>query len=340
MSDAFQKAVAAHQAGDFAAAEAGYLPFVGDYRALHNLAVLYVAAGRFAEAEAALRQVLAANPGAAPTRHSLGMLLLGDGRYAEGWPLYEARREIPGTLSPPPPVDYPEWTGGDLAGRRLLVYSEQGFGDTIQFARFLPTLAERGAEVAFICGGSLLRLFAGAGVPVSPAGSSLPAADLWTLLCSLPGRLGITPETLPPPLRLGVEVVGGGGIGVIARGRPTHANDRNRSLGPAEAAELAALGRDLSPEATGAADFLDTAHIVAGLDLVITVDTAVAHLAATLGVPTWILLPARGVDWRWGRRGHGTPWYPSVRLFRQQTHGEWGPTLAAVREALDGKDPW
>lgn len=334
MAGAFEDAVAAHRAGDFEAAERGYLPFAHHPIALHNLATLYNAAGRFAEAEAAFRQVLNAKPDFAASEHSLAMLWLGGGDYAKGWPAYEARRRVPGAYLPPAP-DLPEWRGENLRGKRLRVYGEQGFGDQIQLSRLFPALAAQGAEVSFVCSPILQPLFRRLDVAVfaGAAGAEFPDADYWILIGSLPWRLGLEADGIPPPTDLRLPLTAGGGTGVVARGRPTHVNDANRSLDLSAAARLLALGRELSPEATGARDFLETARIVAGLDRVISVDTAIAHLAATLGKPTWILLPARGVDWRWGRSGPSSAWYPSARLFRQAIHGDWSPVLTEI-EAL------
>jgi ADP-heptose:LPS heptosyltransferase len=118
------------------------------------------------------------------------------------------------------------------------------------------------------------------------------------------------------------------------KGSPTHSNDRNRSLPPKAAAQLASLGRSLAPEDTGAGDFRDTAGIVAGLDLVISVDTAVVHLAGAMGKPVWVLLPSVETDWRWGRSGRDSPWYPSARLYRQAKPGDWAPVLRKVAADL------
>jgi hypothetical protein len=148
-------------------------------------------------------------------------------------------------------------------------------------------------------------------------------------LLSLPLRLGPA-FAAPPPPPLAVAVGSGGGVGVMAAGSATNQNDLNRSLKGEDAIRLLGMGRNLAPEATGAASFLQTAQIIAGLDLVISVDTAVAHLAASLGKPTWILIPALGVDWRWGRRGERSPWYPAARLYRQAAPDDWGPVLDQV----------
>ena|SRR6185312_4827296 len=335
----FKEANAAHLAGDWAEAERRYraLAALKPSWAYHNLGVVYVTTGRLAEAEAALRAALAADADQAATKHSLGMLLLSLGRYAEGWPLYEARREVPALKINRPNPAYREWRGEDLAGRRLLVVTEQGLGDQIQYARFLPGLVARGAQVTFACAPSLAPVFEGLGVTLAPVteGFALPEADDWTLMMSLPLRLGLTldevsgaPYLAPAPLRAG------GGVGVVARGAASHSNDRFRSLDPRSAAELLALGHDLTPEATGARDFLETARIVADLDLVISVDTSVAHLAGAMGKPVWILLPAVETDWRWLRGRDDSPWYGSARLYRQATPGDWGPVMRRVKADL------
>lgn len=343
MADLFDKALAAHRQGDLKAAIPLYLASLkrrpGD--ASHNLGVAYRALGRPDEAERHFRSALRISPTFAQSRHSLGMILLSKGDYAEGWPLYEARRLIPNstTNNPPdywPTLSCPEWVGDDLRGRRILVFGEQGLGDMIMFGRFVPTLEALGATVTHVTDPSLVRLF-----PRSLPGLSkqpLPEADCWALVGSLPYRLGIAVESIPPPARIEVPARSGGGIGVMVAGSPLYANDATRRLTNDQTAELLSLGRDLSPKATGALDFMDTAEIISGLDLVITVDTSVAHLAGSMGKPVWILVPAGSTDWRWLRERTDSPWYPSARLFRQEKPGDWSGVLGqirAVREAVN-----
>lgn len=333
----FEAAVAAHRAGDLDAAEAMYRALPEHPRILQNLGALLGSIGRHAEAEAVLRRALALSPGVPAVENSLGRQLMAQGRYAEGWPLMEARRRDPATRMPALALPSPEWTGEPLAGRHILVVGEQGFGDQIMFARFLPPLKAQGAQVTIVVSPPLQRLFSALDVEVLAGDGTtpLPTGEVSAYLCSLPGRLGVTLETLPPPARLRArEPAVRGGIGVMVQGSPHQANDHNRSMNPAAAARLRALGRDLAPEATGARDFQETADIVASLDLVITVDTSMAHLAASLGKPTWILLAHVGTDWRYERGRDDCRWYPSARLFRQPAAGDWDSVLDAVDAAL------
>lgn len=325
-----RQGIAAHRSGDVSAAEAAYREAAreGSRDAAHNLGVLYRMAGRLEEAEAVLRQVIATWPEADDSRHTLGMVLLGQGRYAEGWPLYEKR------LTTPPfaflwRLPMPQWQGEPLDGRRLVVLGEQGFGDQLMFGRFLPRLPPQTVTyVSPVLAGLL------ANTTTYPGGR--PDGDAWVSMGSLPGLLNVTLETLQggayiaPP----VGVRSGGGVGVVTKGRATHVNDTNRSLHGEDAAALLALGRDLSPEATGATSFLETAAIVAELDLVISVDSAIAHLAGAMGKPVWLLLPAWDTDWRWLRTRSDSPWYDSARLFRQPEVGHWEPVLEEIRRAL------
>jgi tetratricopeptide (TPR) repeat protein len=333
----FAEAFAAHQRGDFARAERGYRGLIRSkpLEAQHNLGLVLGAMGRFKAAEEAFVAALAAAPHPG-SRFALAELLLADGRYAEGWPAWEARREVADLKIPRPELDFPEWQGEALTGKRLLVFGEQGFGDMIMISRFLAPLKAMGAEVLLFCPAELHRLMERLGVAVVGAGPD-PAAvrsDYWTLLGSLPLRLSVALETLPPPADFaGLRLSSGGGTGVMAQGSRALIDDQ-RSLPARYAPRLIKLGCDLSPAATGAEDFDDTARVIAGLDMVISVDTAVAHLAASLGKPVWVLLPARGADWRWLRGRDDSPWYPSARLFRQRVAGDWEPVLRRVEAAL------
>ncbi|MDB5476483.1 MAG: hypothetical protein JWP49_1994 [Phenylobacterium sp.] len=302
-----------------------------DRRAPNDLAAVYVLQARYDAARPLLLRALAVDPSSAKARYNLSLLLLAEQQFELGWLLHEARRLNPELGIPGPELSFPEWRGEPPNGRNIVVFGEQGFGDEIMFARYIPLLQARGADVTYVCREPLRPI-----MPLATAsiGRSLQA-DYWSLICSLPLRLGPGAEPFPPPLQAPVQRGSGGGIGVVARGRPTHMNDRHRSLHGEDAQRLLSMGRDLSPQSTGAKDFLDTAKIIADLDLVIAVDTSIAHLAASMGIPTWILLPAVGVDWRWQAQAETSPWYPSVRLFRQSSPGDWSSLLAALEGEIN-----
>lgn len=326
MTNVLQQGVEAHQRGELDEARRLYEQTVAV--ATHNLAVLRDQAGEHAAGRELYREALAIDPSRDESAYALALSLLREGRYAEAWPLHERRRGLARLGLPKIPPHWPEWRGEPLNGVRLAVLGEQGFGDHIQFARFLPLLERQGAQVRLVCREELAPLLGG--------GPRLERRDFdaWCYLMSLPLRLQTTLETLPPPIDLRIERRGGGGIGVMPAGAPGFAKDRQRTP-PAEVQQqLLALGRDLRPEATGAADFRQSAEIVAGLDLVVTVDTAMAHLAGSLGVPTWVLLPGVNADWRWLVGRDDSPWYPSVRLLRQASAGDWKGLVETVRREL------
>jgi hypothetical protein len=335
----FREAYEAQVKGDLARAERGYRALVRSkpYPANHNLGLVCASMNKVRAAESAFRAALEAEPGAAGSCYALGLLLLSEGRYEEGWPLYQSRRDIPGVAAPIPHLPFPEWDGQSLAGKTLLVLAEQGLGDNLMFARFFAPLRAAGARVLYACPAPLRGLMDLAGVETlsEAEAAQSPSGDYWALLSALPLHLKTTLDALAPPLAIAVSgPQSGGGVGVVPQGNPAHKDDRQRSLFGRDAARLLALGRDLRPEATGAKDFLDTARIVAGLDVVISVDTSVAHLAASMGKPTLVLLPARETDWRWLRERADSPWYPSARLYRQRVTGDWVPVFRRLDSAL------
>lgn len=280
------------------------------------------------------RRVLRQVPGLVVARDNLCLALLAAGDYAEGFSLYDVRFERSSNRVPHPSLSFPEWRGEPLAGRSILVWMEQGFGDQVMFARFARVLADQGARVSIITPKPLVRLFDRLGVGViAVAGgpTEIPAHDFWIMPASLPGRLGVTVESLPsaPYLAAGA---GHDGVGVAWRGRATPDPKRSmpEPLGQQLRARLGAVS--LQPEDSGAVDFEDTARIIERLGLVVTIDTAVAHLAGAMGKPTWVLLPFVA-DWRWMQGRDDSPWYPSMRLFRQPAPDDWESVIEAVEAA-------
>jgi hypothetical protein len=272
--------------------------------------------------------------------------LLAVGRYREGWPLMEARVALFPDLVAPMKVNFPEWKGETLAGKSILVWVEQGFGDQIMLVRFAEQLAERGARVSVACRPPLAALFAGIEAiheVISIAQRqqmSIDRYDYWSRYFSLPLHLGATLDSLPnaPYLRAPADRMGRwagySGVGLMWRTSVTGGNAAAKMLPDAQAQRLLESGCvSLQPEDTGVADFADTAAIIEQLDLVISVDTAVAHLAGAMGKPCWTLLPVQGLDWRWMLEREDSPWYPSMRLFRQRQAGDWTSVVDEVLAA-------
>ena len=290
--------------------------------------------GRLQEAEVLFRHSLAETPDNDEARINLAMAVLAQGRLSEGSALYEAR--LARMSSPTLPV--PRWNGGALDGKRVLIWPEQGLGDQIMVARYVHRLAARGCDVTFVCAPALVRLFEQSlPATVLPARGTInfPDPDVWLWAMSLLAAMGGTPTPNAPYLRANPNRKQFR-IGVATRGSPTNINDEHRSLPDEVASALLSLPEagSLLPEDTGAVDMLETAEIIAGLELVISVDTSIAHLAGALGKPIWILLPAYATDWRWQLERRDTPWYPSAQLFRQPVPGDWTSVVSSVRHAL------
>jgi len=270
----------------------------------------------------------------APAEMKVGDALLAQGRIEEAWPFYEHRRVRERLIRSR--LSMPEWLGEDLTGKNLFVWYEQGFGDQIWAARFLPLL--NAAKVTYFGTAPLERLFRVLGVDYRVVDGEVDVSgfDCWVTAMSLPYRLGLTPAAMPrPPYLTASARPSSGRVGVMFEGNPENPNQPFRSIpGDLRAALLGVPGAiDLSPAATGARDFMDTAEIIAGLDLVISVDTAVAHLAAALGAPCWVLLSRERLDWFWPEEGPST-WYPEARTFHQPTPGDWHSVIDAVLQEL------
>lgn len=321
--------------------------------------------GDFAGAEGDFERAVACDPSSARARMSLGMMHLARGAYATGWALFEARHELAGEVPSRLPPAIPVWDGREpLAGRTILLCAEEGLGDMIQFVRHVPALQARGAKVVLAVPVELEALFAAsfpdAGVVTSLAHA---AADCCLPIVSIAHRLAVDPDrenaAVPylrapaerlPRWRRELDAVPGRRIGVCWAGNPQHPNDRLRSLPVADVrlpvapgerwismqvgAEPGSLPAGVEALPLSVADFADTACAIACMDLVVCVDTSVAHLAGALGKPAWVLLPV-AADWRWKRDATHSSWYPTARLFRQPRRGDWKSVLDEVRRALD-----
>lgn len=340
--------------------------------ALDHRGMVLEALQRFDEALRSFDDSLKIRPEYASAHWSQALCRLKLGDYRAGWQEYEwrwhvaslgvSRRALPGM----------SWTGrAQLQGRTILLYAEQGFGDTIQFARFVPAVVARGAKVILEAPAPLLPLMRSLeGVASFAArGDPLPPADFKCSLASLPQALGVTLETLPahtpylsPPServeywRRRLPTIAGLRVGIVWSGSLSQRRDRRPiplrelltvlGLPNVEyvslqkevlAGEIRLLKHsgliDLSAELT---DFGETAAAVARIDLLITIDTSVAHLAGALGKPVWILLP-EAADWRWLVERDDSPWYPQARLFRQRAGGTWPSLVETVRDALEAR---
>ncbi len=322
---------------------------------------------RHEAAMACLESALAIDPGSTAAQWNLGLLRLQTGDFARGWPGYESRLEHSEFKADRRDFAEPRWTGREsLAGRTILVYAEQGLGDTLQFCRYVELVAARGATVLFEVQPPLKSLLSGlrGASRVLARGEPLPAFDLHCPLLSLPLAFGTVVDTVPAgvPYVLSdpalVQQWGArlGEAGRLKVGLAWSANSasgygRARSMGLAEFAMLlppgaqgVSLQKDLAagePEfLAGRKDivhfgtgFADTAALAACMDVIVSVDTSIAHLAGAMGLPTWVLMSAKG-DWRWLRGREDSPWYPSVRVFREPAPGDREGLLRRVRGEL------
>ncbi len=313
------------------------------------------------------------DPGYADAHWNLALTYLLNGEFQKGWDQYHWRyRALPAGSLYPHHYQKPKWDGTALQGKRLLIHCEQGLGDTIQFARYLPILKSMGATLLFETWQPLLRLMGSVkgvdqlletGAQKTPEGQF----DLWASIMDLPELLRTDLDTMPlevpylTPDPEGVQQWGqrieGAGykVGIVWAGAPTHGNDHNRSCHLRSFRELAQLDtiqlyslqrgpameqiRELdsdfkmTPIGHLFKDLMDTACAMEHLDLIISVDTAVAHLAGALGKPVWTLLP-HAPDWRWMLNRSDSPWYPSMRLFRQPRPAAWQALFSELLKHL------
>lgn len=338
-----------------------------DYAEAHNnLGGALLALDRPREAAAAFARAVTLDPNQVQARFGEGLALLAMGDFARGWEAYEARWLDPRFRADTPDFADQPWRGdASVAGRTLLLHAEQGLGDTIQFVRYAKLLRARGARVVLQVQAPLMKLLRELGDEIVAQDAPLPAYDLRCPLLSLPLAFGTDLASIPADIpylhaeparvaawrqRLGPRTRRR--VGVAWSGSPDHPDDALRSIPAAVLLpRLAACDvelhvvqkeiRDSDTEAAGLArnhaealtDFAETAALLAALDLVISVDTSVAHLAGALGLPTWILVQS-SADFRWLRDRSDSPWYPTARLFRQSAREDWDSVISAVTAAL------
>jgi len=326
--------------------------------------------GAFDDATNALCRAIAIDRGHPEAHWNLAQVLLLRGDFADGWAEYEWRAKCRAFRGQQWDFGKRRWNGAAITRKHILLYTEQGLGDAIQFVRYAPLIAERARHAVVRCPPTLTRLFE------TVAGVAAVGPDIETKtnfhfeapLMSLPAILGTDAATIPaavpylaPPSGRPAPLPETGApgaalkVGLAWAGNPAHLNDRNRSIGLDRLAPLLetpgcafyglqvgpgqdaigrlGLGDRIVDLGRGIGDFADTAAAIAALDLVISVDTAVAHLAGALAKPTWTLLP-RVPDWRWLLDRDDSPWYPTMRLFRQRAAGDWPGVVAAVAAAL------
>lgn len=328
--------------------------------AWYNFGNLAQTRGREARAIQLYRRAVMIAPGNAGYHWNLALAQLLIGDFANGWASYEWRWRWADFPSTPLPKVAPRWRGERIAGQRLLVVSEQGLGDAIHFVRYLAPLRAAGMHVGLICAAPVRRLFAAADIAdeIFTQAASLPPFDWEIGMLSLPALLpdhGAQPVDLsaavPAPVR---RPPGKFRVGLAWAGNPAHRRDAERSLSldqlapvlavpdiafiaiqhGAARAEIQRLGlSDRIADRGDTVDLLAAAENIVALDLVITIDSALAHLAASLGVPTWLLI-SEPPDWRWHRDGMKSRWYPTVRLYRQPRRKQWAPAIRAVADDL------
>ncbi|NQV57836.1 MAG: glycosyltransferase family protein [Rhodospirillales bacterium] len=340
---------------------------------IHNsVGTAYYIMNEWREAEAAFRRAIDCAPDFAEAHENLAQTLFQLGCYSSGWAEYEWRWKNPSNQLTKLPLNSPLWDGSQLDGKIILLRAEQGYGDTLQFVRYAPLVAASGGTVALVCQKELIRLLEGApGLHhISSLDDGIPEHDVHAPLLSLPRILGqespfiphIMPYLSAQPAILSNLPAGDENIrtriGIVWAGRQRHIQDpyRNRSCDINNFDEIIQMSGvacyslqtgnmsqnsnnwaendeiiDLSAQIT---DFADTAALLQALDLIITIDTATAHLAGAMGKPCFLLL-ARCADWRWREDRGKNPWYPSIRAFRQPNPGDWKSVFESVKRELE-----
>lgn len=337
----------------------------------NNLGAAILRLGRHDEAIASYRRAISLDPNLAMAHYNLAMALLLQGHLAEAWPEMEWRWKTKELDLAVQELPHPRWDGSNLNGKRIFLQIEQGFGDAIHFVRYVPQVIAKGGRVILGVSPELVRLMRCVEEleMLVTDGDPIPQFDLQCPLLSLPGIFRTTLETIPAPIpylqadptlveewkaKLGPDD-GRRKVGLVWAGRPEHKNDRNRSLSlqqlaplatapgvrwinlqmgpPAQQITSAPNGMEFFDAANGIKDFADSAAIMMNLDLLISVDTAAVHLAGALGKPAWTLLPFTP-DWRWMLGRSDSPWYPTIRLYRQPMIGDWSTPIAQLAADL------
>jgi Tfp pilus assembly protein PilF len=340
----------------------------GYFEVYDHIGLALHARGRLADAVDAYSQAIRLSPSYGPAHMNRALAWLQMGEFERGWAEYEWRFRCP--EHPVPEYTQPAWNGAPLAGRTILLWTEQGLGDNLQFIRYAPIIERSGARVLVSSPASLCKILATSpGVAeVICHGSPLPEFDWHAPLMSLPRILRTTSKAIPaevpylsadPSLveRWRSKLAGEDGfrIGIAWQGNPDHKKDRHRSFPLLKFEPLARVPgtrlfslqqghgmeqlaaaadhlvlRDLGPELQ---DFEDTAAVIRNLDLIVAPDTSLAHLAGALGTPVWVALPF-APDWRWFLDRDDTPWYPTMRLYRQRRWGDWDDVIERITSDL------
>jgi tetratricopeptide (TPR) repeat protein len=340
---------------------------------LHNLAIIHYERLEIDESIACAERALLMNNQLPGAHFELAEALLLQGKWEKGWEEYEWRFAIASAAPLMPPTNKPQWQGEAFGDETLMLVADQGFGDVIQFSRYIPWVAERCPQIAVACAAEVVPLLIQIhpGLHIFQKWEDAPSYRAFAALSGLPRLHGTRIDNVPAPIpylhpipakiaawkdRLDrLTPRGFKRVGIVWAGRPTHNNDRRRSAALAIFAPLFNLSRvalvslqkgpssDQTGKYFGRAplinlgaeikDYDDTMAIMENLDIVVTVDTSVGHLAAALGRPVWILL-ATAPDWRWLMERSDTPWYPTVRLFRQTVARQWTDVMQRVAVAL------